>query len=517
MPHIGPQRPVAIDPAWAKSRSEQGDPSPRRVQIISPCFNAPADLRRLYEDLAALDLRLDDGSTLAITLLVIDNASNEPLERIEPPAGLSVRVVRLARNTGGSGGYNAGMAMALQAWHAAETPAEFFWLLDSDARPERSALTGLVHAMDTHRHMVIIGSSIASPITGDIFEIGGRLDRVFGQFRPQYSGIEPPPARTSEVVYTAACSCLVRPGAIDHAGLFPDVFLNGDDVEWCIRVAQETGGRIGATTDSVVHHPQLKFGVTLARYYIARNAFGPIDALRLGARVRLFRALREIPRALAQVMIGRDDLAELHIRGLEDAAAGRLFGAGAKDELTIDRFGPMRELGETLKPVLAHARGTRVWLHPKVRLDEGVAEEVEKQLRTLGLDVPAIPRGDYILEQEHFFTGLAGGVLRFLVGPRHPIAIVPVRGRPNAWCRGCVQIEVAPEEQIVRRVRRRHMLASAITRTLRGVRASVQLMLRPPARSASERLTDPRECLAALELDTTAANQTLPRQTHAVR
>lgn len=456
----------------------------------------------MYEDLARLDLRLPDGSPLAISVLVIDNASNAPLERIEPPAGLRVRVVRLARNTGGSGGYNAGMALALDDWHTSDPPPELFWLLDSDARPDPHALVGLVTAIDEHPEMVVVGSSIASPITGAIFEVGGRLDRFLGQFQPHYSEEEPPPARTSPVVYAAACSCIVRPEAIDRVGLFPDVFLNGDDVEWCIRLAQETGSRIGATLDSVVTHPQLKFGVTLARYYIARNAFGPIDALRLGPIVRCLRALREIPRALAQVMIGRDDLAELHIRGLEDAAAGRLWGAGAKDELPIDRFCPMRELTDHLTPAMDHARGDRVWVHPKVALAPEVARTIEAQLADLGLTTDPIPRGDYILEQEHFFTGLAGGLWRFVTGPRHPIAIVPVRGRPNAWCRGRVQIEVAPEALIVRCVHRRRMLKSLVTRSLRGVRAAVRLMLRPPAASARDRLTDPRACLAALELGT---------------
>lgn len=444
----------------------------------------------LLDELAGADLCMGTGKQgLRLSVLVVDNASTVPISQsVTVPDGLDVQFLRLRSNTGGSGGYNAGMAHSIKEGRSSDDPPEFLWLLDSDARPEPSTLKNLVHAMDSNPKFVVMGSSIANPETGVVFEIGGTLDGLVGQFHPKWGEENPPPKRTVAVTYAAACSCLVRAESVEKVGLFPNVFLNGDDVEWSVRLATELKGKVGATCDSVVRHPQYKFGQTLPRYFIARNGFGPIDALRMGWRVRLFRALREIPRALAQVMIGRPDLAECHIRGLEDAAARRYFGPGAKDEFAIDKFMPFSKLAGVVGPLMRDGCDPRVWMHGRIRLSEANARELETQLESLGLDVPPVPRGPYILERERFFTGVWSGLWRVIWGPKYEVSVIPVRGRPNAWARGRIQVEVTPDGFVVRRFERRSIVKQVFGFGWRGLRAAVKIGLRRTGKKASDRL-----------------------------
>lgn len=489
--------PVALAPATSRTGGPGQRLARRLIRVVSPCWNAAEDLQINLDALARL--RLSDAedpasdSGLALEVIVVDNASEPPLkDRVRVPRGLSIEFLRLPTNTGGSGGYNAGMAHALALGRRTGLPAEFIWLLDSDAAPDQDALLGLVRAMDAYEQFVAIGSSIADPATGEIFEIGGRLDPFLGQYHPMYSAQRPPPCRTSEVVYAAACSLMVRPAAIEQVGLFPDVFLNGDDVEWCVRLARGTGMKIGATQDSVVRHPSFKHGATVPRYYVARNAFGPIDALELGWRVRLTRALREVPRALAQVMVGRDDLAELHMGGLADAASGRLFGPAPQGRITFDRFEPMHRLGLRLHD-LGLPRNATVWVHPRLRLSEEVACEVESEIAACGLTCPPIERGTYLLENETMFAGVGPAILRLLRGPRATVAMIPCRGRPNAWGRGRIQVEIAPGGFVIRTLNRPRVARRALWTALRGLTLALRLACRKPERDPAKRLPPARQ------------------------
>src|SRR5262245_58461132 len=134
------------------------------------------------------------------------------------------------------------------------------------------------------------------------------VDRRSGRLRPAARGLA---GVGSPIVvdYVASCSVLVRREAVLSAGLLPDVFLNTDDVQWCIRLARATGKGVGAVPGSVAIHPRFDRFATSARYYAARNALGPCRALGLGAAVRLRRAWHEAVRAAAQEMMGRHDLA----------------------------------------------------------------------------------------------------------------------------------------------------------------------------------------------------------------
>jgi GT2 family glycosyltransferase len=287
-----------------------------RITAIIPAHNRPEDLHALLSDLASLHRP-------ELNILVIDNASTPPLD--PPPfAGPSpVRLIRLSTNTGGAGGFNAGLAAALQ-----QSPAPgALWLLDSDVRLLGDPLSPLLAALNRHNALAAVGSALRDPVSGHTYEIGGRIHRSLGMLVPAADQDSPPigPVASGFVPcdYLAACSLLVRTSAAVSAGPFPDTFLLYDDVLWTSRL-QTPSTSIAALRSSVVNHPWRKAS-TWSRYYRARNALTALSQLGLPRRALLARALIESALATALAAAGRQDLADLHILGLRHALNGQFI------------------------------------------------------------------------------------------------------------------------------------------------------------------------------------------------
>lgn len=344
------------DPARALAAEPPPVAAPARIGVVVPCFDRPDDARALLHDLAAVVASTPD---VRLRVVLVDNASRVPLSTLTTPDGVDLEHVRLPTNTGGSGGYNAGLARVLgldQDEHAARWAAfdpGFIWLIDSDARVLPSTLPPLLAAMRTHPAIVAAGPAIADPGTGQVFEVGGVVHRGHGRFEPAVGGrVGLDAHRPIACDYLAACCALVKTDAARAAGLWPDRFLNADDVEWFIRLRQITGGVIAAVPGSIAFHPRFDRFPTWTRYYAARNALGPVDALGLPRSARALRTLREVARAVQQSMIGRDDLAALHMRGLSDAASGRTLGPAPAGTLNVRPSRPLSELDAAVREYL---------------------------------------------------------------------------------------------------------------------------------------------------------------------
>ncbi len=472
------------------------------MTAVVPCYNRRGDVQALLPDLARLDLQ-GSGRGIELRVIVVDNASDEPLATLPTPPGLAVEHVRLERNTGGSGGFNEGLIRALRlrdgqdeaAPAGAPGPgAEYIWLVDSDVRLGQGpsgadVLRALVRVLDGNADIVAAGSALADPLTGRIFEVGGRVKRCNGRFGPVCRGVAglTGPIDTD---YVAACSTLVRCSAIEAAGLMPDVFLNADDVQWCLRLASATGGRIAAVPDSVVFHPPFDRFPTAARYYTARNALGPIDTMGLGRTVRFQRALTEAGRACLQQMMARPDLARLHLGGLRDALAGRLTGAAPAETLACEISRPFDRLGEELRAGLAAQRAERLrglgreraptlWVHPNPGISASDRERVREQLALAGIDPSGWAGGDATRRTESVlrrYLALAG---RLVAGPTADVAMVPARGRPTTWIRGRMTVQVTQAGYVIRRPRPIRTTLGAAWTGLVGVGLAVRVMLKP--------------------------------------
>ncbi|VAX42377.1 hypothetical protein MNBD_PLANCTO03-1022 [hydrothermal vent metagenome] len=463
-----------------------------RVATIVPCFNRPEDLATLAGDLAACELEvtphtgtehLGEGVAqplqIDLSVLAIDNASEPRLELPEFPDRINTRLVRLATNTGGSGGYNTGMALALREDGETRSDAgpDYLWLVDSDARVEPDTLARLLGAMESDDSIVALGPVLLDTATGKVQEVGGKFDRKRGRYSAMFERVpelargddadDREGFRTIDCAYVAACCVLVRAETVRRVGLMPEVFLNADDVEWCMRLAREGGGRVAVLVGAVASHPRFDRFSTLPRYFGARNGFGPIDALGLGRVVRFRRAAKEVLRAVNQELMGRADIAALHVRGLRDAARGMVSGLPS-DLPKTEGMRPFDTLAGALPE--AGAGGGGLLIDWSGELNAADRACVRGALQERGYNVEHAARAPT--------RSLAAMLRRAIAGPRFGVAIVPAKGSPAHWFVGRTMIECAGGGFVVRRVSRFGAMARCVGIVASGGWYSLRLGVR---------------------------------------
>lgn len=250
-------------------------------------------------------------------VLVVDNASPDDSAVVASEHPVGATVLELARNTGGAGGFAAGMAHAVD-----ELGADLVWLMDDDTIPTPTALEELLAARAAYEGPVaLLGSRVVwrdgrdHPMNTPRRRPGATaVQRV----RAQAAGAVP--VRSSSFV-----SMLVDARAIRYHGLpVADYFIWNDDFEFSARLLRDgTGLYVPA---SVVEHRTTAFGATDADpgerfYFEVRNkvwmltrsgALAPEErVLYTGASLR--RWARTIRRSSA-----RGRLVRVGMRGLRD-------------------------------------------------------------------------------------------------------------------------------------------------------------------------------------------------------
>ena len=233
-------------------------PSPVRVVAVVVAYNRRELLAEVLDALAAQE------SPVA-RVVVVDNASTDGSAEVARAAGELVDLVELPRNTGGAGGFAAGMAVAL-----ADHGPDWMWLMDDDTVPGPGALREL----------------LAAAADTDSVVAGSRVEWFDGTEHPMNTPRAKPFATRGEreaaarrgvvpVRSTSFVSMLVRADVVREIGLpIADYFIWNDDFEYSTRALR---GRRGVHVPaSVVVHKTRVLGSTDADpgarfYYEVRN------------------------------------------------------------------------------------------------------------------------------------------------------------------------------------------------------------------------------------------------------
>jgi GT2 family glycosyltransferase len=166
-------------------------------------------------------------------VVVVDNASSDGTAELLESRFPSVDLVRLPYNTGGAGGFAAGIARALAL------DATALWLMDDDTVPEPGALAALLSTFGRYRPALAASRVVWTD---------GR-DHPMNTPRARSSGI-PGHARIRSASFV---SVLLDADAVRSCGLpVADYFLWNDDFEYTLRLLR---GRLGLLCPSsvVVH------------------------------------------------------------------------------------------------------------------------------------------------------------------------------------------------------------------------------------------------------------------------
>jgi GT2 family glycosyltransferase len=193
----------------------------------------------LLEALAALK-----AQTAPLTaVVVIDNHSDDDSAEIAVDFWPEVDLVRLARNTGGAGGFATGMAVAI-----AHHEPDWVWVMDDDTIPTENALEELLKAVE-QPGVVLAGSRVVWTDGRDHPMNTPRPNPFVGRAElraAESRGVVP--VRSSSFV-----SMLVSARRIKEAGLpIADYFIWNDDFEFSTRMLR--GGKGLYVPRSVVVH-----------------------------------------------------------------------------------------------------------------------------------------------------------------------------------------------------------------------------------------------------------------------
>lgn len=211
-------------------------------------------------------------------IVLIDNASSDnTVELLKSRGYLDNSVIvyaRLSTNTGGAGGFYAGMKMA----H--DLGVDWIWIMDDDAEPLADALAKMEPSFSIQNIGGVTNLTIGLDDAPQI-EHRGWLNLCSTNARAHR--VIDPRALTPNmrISFASFVGLAVHRSAIDRIGLPKrEFFFRGDDLEYCVRLA--TLGPLILVPESKIRH---KDGIIAASKVERRRRFGyesnrvPIDKL----------------------------------------------------------------------------------------------------------------------------------------------------------------------------------------------------------------------------------------------
>ena len=240
----------------------------RHITAVIVTFNRKALLLRCLEAILSQTRPPD-------RILVVDNASGDGTVEALHSAGLlaheHVELLALEDNTGGAGGFAAGMA------HAVSNGSDWVWIMDDDGVPYADALERLdeidLDECNLYGSVAVSGDRLSWPMV----PIGGRsADTIW--LTAELKAVQ-------SVQFIPFLGLMVSRAITQRIGV-PDAgfFLAADDVDYCFR-ARRLGAEILLIGPSRIEHPASEryriwlpgrpfYSLRLApwkRYYDVRN------------------------------------------------------------------------------------------------------------------------------------------------------------------------------------------------------------------------------------------------------
>lgn len=205
--------------------------------------------------------------TIPCDIIIVDNASTDNtlslLKQLQIIPHERIHYIRLESNTGGSGGFKAGLRYGMtREW-------DWFWMLDDDAEPLPDALALLLD--ETVSESNIYGSSAVER------NCPQRLCFPIEVIQPQGVKISKNHSKlesVAEVSWLPFLGFLIHRDMVTRIG-YPDdtFFILSDDIEYSERSKQK-GARIFMVKNSIILHPEQRcrtFTIGTRTIYHYRN------------------------------------------------------------------------------------------------------------------------------------------------------------------------------------------------------------------------------------------------------
>ncbi|MFC6235199.1 glycosyltransferase family 2 protein, partial [Leucobacter soli] len=262
-----------------------------RVAAVIVTFNR---LEKLKNVISAIEAQ----TTAPAHLVIVDNASTDGtgdyLATLE--TALPLEVVSLPENTGGAGGFSAGMRRGY------ELGADFVWVMDDDGYPRPDALAllvdGIGEASEALGHAVPFACSVVLFTDGEICEMNNPVP-TWDWGRLLVKG--------RRIVLVERCSfvsVLIPRWALERYGLpFKEYFIWFDDAEYTLRISREGAG-VQVLDSVTVHDMGVNQGVNWGMVDASNAWKFAYGARNEGSYRRHHRSLAHFAVFAAQVVVG---------------------------------------------------------------------------------------------------------------------------------------------------------------------------------------------------------------------
>lgn len=171
-------------------------------------------------------------------VLVVDNASDDGTAERLAAWGARITVLRLDRNTGGAGGFSAGVRAAV------EGGADRVWLMDDDVLPDPQALERLLAAEQALAARGVEAAFLCSTVRTpqgaltNVAEVDGRLNDLGYAAWGEHLDLGLMATRQATFVSLLAS----RDQLLAHGLPLAPMFIWGDDTEYTLRLSRHRPG-----------------------------------------------------------------------------------------------------------------------------------------------------------------------------------------------------------------------------------------------------------------------------------
>ena len=232
----------------ADLHAPNGDPRASRVVAVVVAWNRAELLGRCLDGLGT-QTRPPEA------LVVVDNASTDESPRVAAEHPAVTEVVTMARNTGGAGGFAAGIAVACN-----RHDADLVWIMDDDTVPSPGALQALLDVRDRYPRPPAVLASRADWHDGREHPMNTPRSRLGASREHRRDAAR---AGCRQIRSASFVSILIDAQAIRAEGLpISDYFLWNDDFEYTTRLLRFREGLY--VPASRVQHLTKRFGDTSA-------------------------------------------------------------------------------------------------------------------------------------------------------------------------------------------------------------------------------------------------------------
>lgn len=254
-----------------------------------------------------------------LATILVDNGSDPPLAEVVAGRFPQVDVLRLPRNTGFAGGYNAGLRRALAG------ASDYFLLLNNDTELAPDVIEHLVAEIETAPDIGLVTAKIYFADEPDrIWTVGNHLNIFLdlkGGGDNQIDRGQWSVAR--DIDFAPFCGILIRREVIEQVGFLDDgFFLYYEDMDYCRR-ARLAGYRLRLCPDAHIRHAVSASSggleTPVKRYWLAQSSGRYFRKHGRGARMLMiipFRLASAVKTTVRLLFSGRSDIARAYWAGL---------------------------------------------------------------------------------------------------------------------------------------------------------------------------------------------------------